>query len=142
LAGSKYRSLYKKEDKISHLNPKTPYSRSKKKVSAFHPMKEALKPIMQVEGMRRTSNLCVINKPRITSIEVLSPSALVRVSLNRHQPRRAVLGSGAPSDTASSWGSDSNRDEAPDGSEGKSMCGALTKTILQNHKPDEIVCLF
>jgi hypothetical protein len=81
---------------------------------------------MQIERLRRTSNLCAINKPRITSIEALSPSALD--SLYRHQPRGAVFGSGTSSDTASSWDSESNRDEAPDSSEGKRICGASTKT--------------
>ena len=67
---------------------------------------------MQIERMRRTSNLCAISKPRITSIEALSPSALAL--LYRHQPRGAVLGSRASSDTASSWDSESDRDEVPD----------------------------
>ena len=120
-----YRSINKKkEDKISHLNPKTPYSRSKRKVSVFNHMKETLKSIMQVEIMRRTSNLCAINKPRITSIEALSPSALA--SLYRHHPRGAMLGSGTSSNTAS----ESGWDEVPDSSEGKSICGASTKTII------------
>ena len=79
--------------------------------------------------MTRTSKFCAINKPRITRIEALSPSALVRASLDRHQPRGAVFGSGASSDTVSSWISESDGDEAPDSPEGKSICGALTKTI-------------
>lgn len=46
-----YRSINKKKNKISDLNPKTPYRRSKKKGSACNPMKEALKSIVEVEGM-------------------------------------------------------------------------------------------
>ena len=76
--------------------------------------------------IRRTSNLCVINTSRTANIEVWSP---VRVSLYRHQPRGAVLGSTTSPATASSGGSKSSRDGAPDTSEGKSICGALTKTI-------------
>ena len=79
---------------------------------------------MQIARMTRTSNFCVMSKPRITSIEVLSPSALA--SLYRHQPRGVKLGSGASSDTCS----ESDRDDEPDNSEGKSLCGASTKTVL------------
>ena len=52
---AKYRAIKQKKDRFSHLNPKTPYSRTKKEVSMFNLMKEG--PQIDNAGRKDETNI-------------------------------------------------------------------------------------